>query len=370
MQVFVSTSELGVSIFLRCGMRSLLKPYVVIICCNSQIPFGHKTIWDASVITALSRFTQFYWQLTNITTCLYQLTGLKTGGEIIFLNTTVPSVLQTTWALLEDMSSATCHTCAPLSSPHSLCMILISTKIHWVAANWQLSQVSIILRDNFVISDISETEDNISHVSSQPDQSLNHCLLWLLTLEINLEVKHLLSVEEIVIGCEYNRLTICQETFSDNKQTEEREDQRVRNVRQCSVLLVSDQYARRVTHLHNTHSLIDNHGLDQDCSQCGSSWEFDGILPQPPAWPDQSMFRKLAQLWVFRSRSSSTPLCSLWLITASSQHHLLLNIQTLFDKLMISQEYLVNKWKMNLSPADMTVIQAWPFSWQQDLKWT
>ena len=87
---------------------------------------------------------------------------------------------------------------------------------------------------------MSETEDNISHVSSQPDQSLNHCLLWLLTLEINLEVKHLLSVEEIVIGCEYNRLTICQETFSDNKQTEEREDQRVRNVRQCSVLLVSD----------------------------------------------------------------------------------------------------------------------------------
>ena len=69
---------------------------------------------------------------------------------------------------------------------------------------------------------MSETEDNISHVSSQPDQSLNHCLLWLLTLEINLEVKHLLSVEEIVIGCEYNRLTICQETFSDNKQTEER----------------------------------------------------------------------------------------------------------------------------------------------------
>ena len=136
MQVFVSTSELGVSIFLRCGMRSLLKPYVVIICCNSQIPFGHKTIWDKSVITALSRFTQFYWQLTNITTCLYQLTGLKTGGEIIFLNTTVPSVLQTTWALLEDMSSATCHTCAPLSSQHSLCMILISTKIHWVAANW------------------------------------------------------------------------------------------------------------------------------------------------------------------------------------------------------------------------------------------
>ena len=87
---------------------------------------------------------------------------------------------------------------------------------------------------------MSETEDNISHVSSQPDQSLNHCLLWLLTLEINLEVKHLLSVEEIVIGCEYNRLTICQETFSDNKQTEEGEDQRVRNVRQCSVLLVSD----------------------------------------------------------------------------------------------------------------------------------